>query len=248
MYKITGSWDAFIDSRRWHYDSVNADAMTWVPRGWRMFTVSLDLCIAAGFLLLIVTLRFFYPKKIVHPVFKSAAWGLGMFFLIPPIMNLVGIYYVDYAWMVALPFAAIFSEYLDVLVGKLNLSALAAVMTLVLLAHFYQASRFIRNESHFREDTQAAVAYIKKYISGGRAVCCSYRLYFELKKDCPQFFMTPITPILWKRETLEQVDWIINTKRAAERSAKIVGGNWVVVPVLDSQSDWVLLRRASAVE
>jgi hypothetical protein len=98
-YGYYGIWDTFVAARSAHYGKI----LPWVPKGLRCFIVTPDMLNILSLVFFGLFSSIYFSIKTSQRLWVPWVFALGIFLIIPPIMNIIGIYYSAYSWMVVLP-------------------------------------------------------------------------------------------------------------------------------------------------
>jgi len=94
IYDKMGVWGDFVDHRSMHF----ARSLKWAH-----WVVSKDFWLIGPGLVLLLLGEFLAGRGAGGHVGRTAIIGLGLFVLIPPVINAVGYYQASYSWMVIAP-------------------------------------------------------------------------------------------------------------------------------------------------
>jgi hypothetical protein len=234
VYARIGVWEVFVAARACHYGRV----LDWVPLGWERFSVTRDmpgLAVLAGIgLLSAAQASAWRPTR----VWSSWLWAFAAFCLIPLLINLVGIYYFSYSWMVALPVMLCFYLGAPSLEGRWR-AAFVAILSFVILAaalKFTNRLPEMAKEAGRREQVTATLAAI---LPKGYSVAADFPLYYQLvgagyrvfprvRADeglCLGFEQENYLP----KSVRAQIGCIVTKSEAAPPILSGLGGDWRMV-------------------
>lgn len=174
-YVRIGIWEVFVAARACHYGR----DLDWVPLGWKRFSVTSDmpwLALLAGIgLLSAARASAWRPTR----AWLSWLWAFAAFCLIPLLISLVGIYYGNYSWMVALPVMLCFYLGAPSLQGRWR-TAFVAILSLGIFAVAFKFTKRLPDmvkEAGRRDQVTATLTVI---LPKGRAVAADFPLYYQL--------------------------------------------------------------------
>lgn len=172
-YTSLGVWDQFLSARYLHYGR----QLPWVPVGFAKFTLSREIILMACMMASVGAWTYFRRRDIglLGPVIFS----LACFVAIPVVIACVGIYYINYIWMVALPMAIAIVATAS---GKLKLAA-KWPFAVVVLASFWALGYQLRSRKALLDSHDAALAASRAAakLSSGTVVASDFPCYYELK-------------------------------------------------------------------
>lgn len=239
FYRYTGSWNAFLASRGSHY---NGQEMAWVPKGWRMFAMYADLVALAAFNASLLVAGAIWPQSVI-PGIKRAAWlGLAIYFIIPPLINFVGVYYISYGWMVEVPLLILLLPFVDNLMSNIASRMAVAGLSVAAAAYLAAIGLLVRQNMRALQDGESVARALSGVALPDDAVASTPRLYYHLKPKQAVFYVDPQSPY-WPDQVRLSVRWIANTKTEATKVANAIGGEWAEVPLTTNTSDLVVLGR-----
>ena len=233
-YVRIGVWEVFVAARACHYGRV----LDWVPLGWERFSVTRDmpgLAVLAGIgLLSAARASGWRPTRL----WSSWLWAFAAFCLIPLLINLVGIYYFSYSWMVALPVMLCFYLGAPSLEGR-GRTAFVAILSFGILAvalRFTNRLPDMAKEAGRREQVTATLAAI---LPKGYSVAADFPLYYQLvaagylvfprvRADeglCLGFEQEYYLP----KSVRGQIGCVVTKKEAAPPVLSGLGGEWRMV-------------------
>lgn len=230
-YVRIGVWEVFVAGRASHYGRL----LDWVPLGWKRFSVTTDmpgLAVLAGIgLLSAARASAWRPTR----AWASWLWAFAAFFLIPPLIDLVGIYYFSYSWMVALPAMLFFYLGAPGLEGRWRTAFVAILSFGIFAAALKFTSRLpdMAKEAGRREQVTAAVSAI---LPRGHSVAADFPLYYQLagagyrvfprvRADeglCLGFEQDYFLP----KSVRTQIGCVVTNKEAAMPVLSGLGGDW----------------------
>lgn len=174
-YARMGVWDVFIAARACHFGRV----LDWVPTGWKRFSVTGDmpgLAILAGIgLLSAANASAWKPTR----AWTSWLWASSAFFLVPLLVSLIGIYYGNYSWMVAVPVMLCFYHGAQTLEGRWR-TAFVAILILGTTASAIKLTKRLPElvkEAGRREHVTYTLSSI---LPKGNSVAADFPLYYQL--------------------------------------------------------------------
>lgn len=170
-----GIWDTFVAARACHYGRV----LEWAPVGWRQFVVTSDipgLALLAG--LGLYSAAWGSRGK---PARSWAPWAgaLGVFFFIPLIFGLIGIYYGNYSWMVALPMMLCFYLAAPSLTGWRR-KAFVSILSLGLIVMSLKLTKRLPEAVRETQRRQQVIMALRTISPKGAAVAADFPLYYQL--------------------------------------------------------------------
>ncbi len=245
VYTRLGIWDIFLNARASHYGR----ALPWVPIGWNRYYVSSDL----AWLLALATLGFFSAMADSgwRPVRTWTAWlwAIGAFFLVPVAIDLIGIYYANYSWMVAIPMMLCFYIGSSSLVGWRR-AAFIVILTVELLLTSWRLIRHIPGK--IREDGwhQQVVAKIALKTKTGEHVAADFPLYYKLVGAGYRVFtrtrVDDGVALGFEQDTFlpvacrKRISCVVTLKSEAAPVLSSLGGLWILsaeIPLGSGQSE-----------
>ncbi len=232
-YVRIGTWETFVAARACHYGRV----LDWVPVGWKRFTVTSDL----PWLIVLACLGLFSAMADSAGKFARSwspwLWALGVFCFMPVFIGIVGIYYGNYSWMVALPMMLCFYLGAPSLVGRWR-TAFLSVLLLGLIACSVKYGKRLPAmawEAGRRQQVTAILATILPKDAAVAAdfsfyyqlVAVGYRVYPRVKADeglCLGFEQDHFLP----KAIRGQISCVVTKKQDAAAILSSLGGEWQV--------------------
>lgn len=236
-YKMTGAWDMFVASRIFHYKTSD---MFWVPKGFGMYFIQKDGAVLALCGLIVLALVCIGRLKASHRLAGALVGSLAVFLLVPPIINLIGIYYKSYCWMVWVPMVLFLAPHMGPVLTKVRPWALAALTLIILPLYLISALTFAKKYTDMKDQASPAIAQIKRLARPDQAIAMPLSIYYCLKGTHPRLHIKATD---WPSETKRAITWVIDTNEAADAMASYIGGRWEEVPKSNAGDKWKVLRR-----
>ena len=245
IYNHNDAINVFWEARASHYTRTK---MAWVPTGWRMFTVSPDLVllalIAFGLLAREATKRSLNTPQ----VYQSAGLALTVFFLTPVLINKIGIYYVTYGWMVAVPMLLLLFEDTGRWMNE-NKRIAVASLVLVALAIVYKTSLIVSSNLRLKTQHQSIARYIEMHTGKNEAIAGTLDIYYYLKPLRQNYFVQTQSPH-WPKEIGNAINWAVNRRCQLDPpTLSSLSGDWEEVKCFpsatskNSADDYVIWHR-----
>lgn len=175
VYSQFGIWDTFVAARACHYGR----ALEWVPVGWKRFDVTPDLPVLAC--LATTGLLSSLPWARCPHVRDWIPWAtaLSIFFLLPVLISLVGVYYGNYSWMVALPIMLCFFVGAPKLTGWFKY-VFIFILSIGIIAAGIKSVKHLPGQARDGRQRWRVVEVLKENLNKGDAVAADFQFYYIL--------------------------------------------------------------------
>lgn len=248
FFSWQGVWEKFVASRTRYMSADNTAGMDFLLHGWRLYAPTPDV-VALGLACLVVLGASLLRPSGVEPALRRAALvGLLVYLAVPTWINALGIYYVNYAWMVALPLLCLFAPWIGRMADQMRLRQLAMVVAAALAAYLAAAGYLVvRNLRQGWQYDQAA-ARVTAAASPEEALVVSPKAFYQMRPRFRHIYLRS-TPRGLEARRPTPISWIVEQRPAAWGIARNEGGEWTEVASYpfhvsapDAQ-DVVVLRR-----
>jgi len=175
VYNQIGIWDTFVAARACHYGR----PLEWVPVGWKRFDVTVDLPVLA--VLATIGLLSSSPRMRLPHTRDWIPWAsaLTIFFLLPIFVSLLGVYYGNYSWMVALPIMLCFYVGAPKLTGWFKLAFTSILLTGIIAAGI-KSVKYLPEQARSEYNRRRVVEILKANLHDRAAVAADFQFYYIL--------------------------------------------------------------------
>lgn len=238
VYRGLHVWDIFVEARASHYGR----DLAWVPKGWKMFAVTKDLPVFAGLAATFAFLAWRRPRDGNPSARFFWLTALAAFLLIPPSISVIGIYYGNYSWMVAVPMLLAFAHGWEGLAAN-HRRYFRAFLILSLIVAIWDAASRIPRYYRLKAWSSDAGTVVRKTLPAGAPLAadfCFYydvvsperAVYFRVRKDeglCLGFTQDRYCPPSLRKS----IDWVLAMGvESAHEMTDSLGGDWVLAATL----------------
>lgn len=231
VYSKLGLWEIFIAARACHYGRY----LEWVPIGWNRFNLTFDLPVLAFLAILGFISALFCTREIGPRAWLPWILALAIFIFTPLLIGLIGIYYGNYSWMVALPMMICFYKGAPFLKGWFK-KIFIGILLVCLVVSGVKISKLTRKAVINQRVHKKVAEILVKNLNKNDAVAADFPLYYELVEA--GFGVYPRTNVqlglqlgfekekFLPAKTCEKIICIVTQKNKSADVQAVLGGDW----------------------
>lgn len=242
-YRNMGIWSSFLESRLWHYQG---HEMPWVPKGINKYTMNPD---ALALAFVAIGLAVYWHRSNRAPGrlagFGAAIMALSIFAFVPVAINLIGIYYNSYGWMVWIPMVLLLAPSLSVLASWIPVRWVSGITILTVVMYACVTVYLVNKNLKQTDEVERAAQHLACYAGSCDKIATSTAAYYRLKKEYLGLYVAYGSSANWPPEVRKSIKYILNRRDDAAKAADGLGGYWEEIPGEHMSPGWVLLVRKS---